>query len=113
MQFGKFHGIALLALGAILLFVQVFVTFNEKSPATETTASAPQPAKAQPRGTLPGLEYLSGMLGILLAGTGAYVLAQAGRKGAQKRIEEEHREEDLSVGRQGHHVSTPTIWKER
>ena len=112
MQFGRFHGIALLALGAILLFVQVFVTFNEKSPPTETTASSPKPAEARPRGTLPGLEYLSGMLGIVLAGAGAYVLARASHKGAQKRLEEERQEEDRSFGRQGHHVSTPTIWKE-
>jgi len=113
MQFGRFHGIALLALGAILLFVQVFVTFNEKSPPTEPTPSSQRPAEAQPRSTLPGLEYLSGVLGIVLAGAGGYVLAQASHKGAQKRLEEEHREEDRSFGRQGHHVSTPTIWKER
>jgi hypothetical protein len=112
MQFGRFHGIALLALGAILLLVQVFVTLNEKSPPTETTASSPKPAEARARGTLPGFEYLSGMLGIVLAGAGAYVLARASHKGAQKRLEEERQEEDRSFGRQGHHVSTPTIWKE-
>jgi len=112
MQFGRFHGIAMLALGAILLLVQVFVTFNEKSPPTETTASSPKPAEGRPRGTLPGLEYLSGMLGVVLAGAGAYVLARTSHKGAQKRLEEERQEEDRSFGRQGHHVSTPTIWKE-
>src|SRR5690349_14413331 len=111
MQFGRFHGIALLALGALLLFVQVFVTFNEKSPPTEPTATSQQ-LEAQPR-TLPGVEYLSGVLGIVFAGAGAYVLAPASYKGAQKRLEEERRAEDRSFGGQGHHVSTPTIWKER
>jgi hypothetical protein len=114
MQFGRFHGIALLALGALLLLVQTVMVFKEKSPAAETTASSQQPATAQPNGrSLPALDYLSGVLGLVLAGAGAYVLAQASHKGAQKRLEEERREEDRSFGRQGHHVSTPTIWKDR
>jgi hypothetical protein len=113
-QFGRFHGIALLALGALLLVVQMVVIFNEKAPPTETTASSQQPPATQPsRAPLPGLEYLSGVLGVVLAGAGAYVLAQASRKGAQKSLEEERQEEDRSFGRRGHHVSTPTIWKER
>jgi hypothetical protein len=113
MQFGRFHGIALLALGTLLLLVQTVMVFKQKSPAAETTASS-QPATAQPNGrSLPALDYLSGVLGVVLAGAGAYVLAQASHKGAQKRLEEERREEDRSLGRQGHHVSTPTIWKDR
>ena len=113
MQFGRFHGIALLALGAILLSVQVFVTFNEKSPRTEPTASSQRPAEAPPRSTLPGVEYFSGVIGIVLAGAGGYVLARASRKSEREQLEEERREEDRSFGQQGHHVSTPTIWKER
>lgn len=113
MQFGRFHGIALLALGALLLLVQTFVIFKEKSPAAETTAPSQQPP-TQPSGrSLPALDYLSGVLGIVLAGAGAYVLAQASHKGSQKRLEEERQEEDRSLGRQGQHVSTPTIWKDR
>jgi hypothetical protein len=61
MQFGRFHGIALLALGAILLLVQVFVTFNEKALPQKRRASSPKPAEGRPRGTLPGLEYCPGM----------------------------------------------------
>ena len=114
MQFGRFHGMALLALGILLLFVQTVVIFNEKSPAAETTASSQQAPPTQPsRAPLRGVEYLSGVLGIVLAGAGAYVLARVSHKGAQTRLEEERREEDRSFGRQGHHVSTPTIWKER
>jgi hypothetical protein len=114
MQFGRFHGIALLALGTLLLLVQTVVIFKEKSPAAETTASSQQPQAAEPSGrSLPALDYLSGVLGIVLASAGAYVLAQGSRKGAQKRLAEERSEEDRSFGRPGHHVSTPTIWKDR
>jgi tetrahydromethanopterin S-methyltransferase subunit D len=114
MQFGRFHGIALLTLGALLLIVQMVVIFNEKAPSTGTTASSQQPPATEPgRRPLPGLSYLSGVIGVVLAGAGATVLAQASRRGAQKRLEEERQEEDRSSGPRGHHVSTPTIWKER
>lgn len=114
MQFGRFHGIALLALGALLLLVQIVVIFNDKAPPREATPSSQPPAADErSRAPLPGVEYLSGALGILLAGAGAYVLAQASQKGVLKRMEEERQEEDRSPGRQGQHVSTPTIWKER
>jgi hypothetical protein len=114
MQFGRFHGITLLALGGLLLLVQTVVIFSAKSPPTETTASPQQSPAGQPsRAPLPGVEYLSGVLGIVLAGAGAYTLARVSHEGAQKRLEEERSEEDRSFGQQGHHVSTPTIWKER
>jgi cobalamin biosynthesis protein CobD/CbiB len=114
MQFGRFHGIALLALGALLLFVQTAVVFREKARPSETTASATQAEARQPSsGPGRGLEYMSGVLGVVLAGAGGYVLAQASRKSERDQLERERREEDRSFGRQGHHVSTPTIWKER
>jgi len=65
------------------------------------------------RAALPAWDYLSGALGIVLASAGAYVLARASYKGEFERRAEERRQEDRSAGRQGHHVSTPTIWKER
>jgi len=71
MQFARFHGIALLALGGLLLLVQTVVIFNEKALSTEVTAPSQQPAAASPSGTLPGLEYLSGMVGIVFVGVGA------------------------------------------
>jgi len=114
MQFGRFHGIALLTLGALLLFLQMVVIFNEKARPTEAAASAQETPPAEPgRPPLPGLQYLSGVLGVVLAGAGAYVLGQVSHKGAQQRLAEERQEEDRSLGRRGHHVSTPTIWKER
>lgn len=114
MQFGRFHGVSLLALGALLLLVQTAVIFKEKATPTVATAPSDQPATAQPAGTpWHGLEYLSGVIGVILAGAGGYVLAQASRKSAAQQLAEERREEDRSFGRQGHHVSTPTIWKER
>jgi len=114
MQFARFHGIALLALGALLLFVQTVVIFRETAPPGETASSAQQAPVTPPgRAALPAWEYLSGVLGIVLASIGAYALARAGHKGELQRREEERRQEDRSFGRQGHHVSTPTIWKER
>jgi len=41
------------------------------------------------------------------------VLAQVSHQGTRKRLEEERQQEDRSFGRQGRHVSTPTIWKDR
>ena len=112
MQFGRFHGIALLALDALLLLVQTVVIFTAKSPAAEIADSSQQPAAVQPnRGWLPPLDYLPGVLGIVLAGAGAFVLARVSHEGTRKRLGEERREEDRSFGRQD--VSTPTIWKDR
>jgi hypothetical protein len=112
MQFGRFHGIALLALGALLLVVETVVIFRATEPPREAAASA-QPATPAGRAALPGWGYLPGVLGIVLAGAGAYALARASRQGEVERMEEERRHEDRSFGRQGHHVSTPTIWKQR
>ena len=113
MQFGRFHAVALLGLGGLLVLVETVVIFKEKAPPTEVAAPAPGPRVAQPGGTFPGLEYLSGVLGIVFLSAGAYALAQASRKGSEERREEAEREEDRSFGRPGHHVSTPTIWKQR
>ena len=113
MQFGRFHGIALLALGALLLLVQTVVIFNDKALPRENAPSSPPPAKQPSHAPLPGVEYLSGVLGIILAGAGVYVLAEASHKGALQRTEEERQKEDRSFGRQDRHVSTPTMWKER
>jgi hypothetical protein len=114
MQFGRFHGIALLALGALLLLVQIVVIFRATAPPGEAAPSAQQARVTPPgRAALPAWDYLSGVLGIVLAGGGAFVLARASHKGDLERREEERRQEDRSFGRQGHHVSTPTIWKER
>lgn len=114
MQFGRFHGIAVLALGMLLLLVQVVVLFKEKAPPTRATAPSDQPAAAEPtRAPARAVEYLSGVIGILLVGGGGYILSQASRKSAAQQLVEERSEEDRSGGREGHHVSTPTIWKER
>jgi hypothetical protein len=113
MQFGRFHGMALLALGALLLVVQTVVIFRATAPPREAASAQRAPVTPPGRAALPAWDYLSGVLGIVLAGAGAYALARASHKGELARREEERREEDRSFGRQGHHVSTPTIWKER
>jgi hypothetical protein len=114
MQFGRFHGMVLLALGALLLVVQTVVVFKLKAAPADVVAPSRQPAAAEPgRRPLHGLEYLPGVIGVVLAGAGGYALAEASRKSGQQRTEEEKREEDRSFGPEGRHVSTPTIWKER
>ena len=107
MQFGRFHGIALLALGALLLLLQTFVSFRQKAPPGDGAPSAQQAPVS------PGWDYLPGVLGIVLAGAGAYALARVSHRGELARTEEARRHEDRSLGGRGHHVSTPTIWKER
>jgi hypothetical protein len=109
MQFGRFHGIALLALGAILLFVQVAVSFEDRS-ASSAKAASQQRAETdgQPAdGRLRDLRFLPGIIGIALAGAGWFVLVRAQRKGIP-----DSAMEDRSSG-PGAHVSTPAIWKER
>src|SRR5262250_700849 len=103
---------ALLALGALLLFVQTVVIFKETAPPGEAASSAQQAPVTPPGAALPAWEYLSGVLGIVLASAGAYALVRASHKGELERMEEERRQEDPSFGREGHQVSTPTIWKE-
>src|SRR5215475_2438288 len=99
MQFGRFHGIGLLVLGAMLLLVQTMLIFREKAPPTERTAPSDQPAAARPTGMpMHGLEYLSGVVGVILAGAGGYVLARASRKTPAEQSAEERREEDRSFG---------------
>ena len=111
MQFGRFHGIALLALGALLLFVQTLVIFRQTAPPAEI-APAAQQAPAKPPGRA-GWDYVPGVLGFVLAGAGALALARTSHRGESARLEEERRQEDRSFGGEGHHVSSPTIWKER
>ncbi|HET8965496.1 MAG TPA: hypothetical protein VFN20_04735 [Candidatus Acidoferrum sp.] len=110
MQFGRFHGIALLALGAILLFIQVVVSFEDRSASSAKAAASQQRAETdgQPAdGRLRELSFLPGIIGIALAGAGWFVLVRAQRKGIPGSAME-----DRSSG-PGAHVSTPTIWKER
>ena len=109
MQFGRFHGIALLALGAILLFVQVAVSFEDRSASSAKAASLQRAeTDGQPAdGRLRELRFLPGIIGIALAGAGWFVLVRAQRKGIP-----DSAMEDRSSG-PGAHVSTPAIWKER
>jgi hypothetical protein len=109
MQFGRFHGIALLTLGAILLFVQAVVIFEDRSASAAKAAALQQRAEtdAQPtEGQLSGLAFLPGIIGIILAGAGCYALVEVRRRGAP-----DAGLEDRSSG-PGAHISTPTIWKE-
>jgi len=83
MQFGKFHALALLAFGGLLLLVQALIIFEGRSPtAARTSASehrsetGAQPAVAQ----LGVLEYLPGVVGIVATAIGATVLVHVQRQ---------------------------------
>jgi hypothetical protein len=92
MQFGRFHGIALLALGAILLFVQAVVSFEDRS-ASAAKAASQQRAEAEgrpPGGRLPGLVFLPGIIGLALAGSGIYALVQVQRRLLRGEMPEEN-----------------------
>ena len=110
MQFGRFHGIALLTLGAILLFVQAVVSFEDRSASAAKAGALQQRAETdgQPAaGRFRELAFLPGIIGIVLAGAGWYALVQVRRRGVP-----DAGLEDRSSS-PGAHISTPTIWKER
>lgn len=75
MQFGRFHGIALLTLGVLLLFAQAYVVFwghgSEAKPQREAD-QAQRPANRPEN----AFEYLPGALGVVLVGLGGYTFAR-------------------------------------
>lgn len=89
MQFGRFHGIALLALGGLMLLVQIFVIFSGSSKETrplpeQTSTSEGKPVEQKPR----TIDYLPGVLGVVLVGLGGYTLVLR-QKNATDRAEEQ------------------------
>ena len=81
MQFGKFHGIALLTLGALLLLVQVYVIFAGRAnveplnPSDRITQTEPGTAA-----TLHLIDYLPGAMGVGLLALGGFVLVLGQKK---------------------------------
>jgi hypothetical protein len=90
MQFGKFHAVAFLMLGVLLLLVQVYVVFEgranvaQTSPPDQTTETGPQTVFTRPN----RIDYLPGALGFALVAFGGYVMLQ----GRKKRLAEETRD---------------------
>jgi hypothetical protein len=87
MQFGRFHGVALLVLGTFLLLVQAFVIFEGRvvtRPTNLAERSSPSPAGPVPSRTI---DYLPGAVGIGLVALGGFVLMLG-----QKKILEQFRE---------------------
>ena len=79
MQFGKFHGIALLALGGLLLLMQVFMIFQ----GLDRNASRPQPTdqslQAESRHnyrSLGAFEYVPAAAGAALIGLGMWIIVR-------------------------------------
>src|SRR6516162_3916853 len=69
MQFGRFHGIALIVLGGLLLLAQTFVIFagstkTERPKAEETSETESKPPTSFTR----GFNYLPGVLGVAMVG---------------------------------------------
>jgi hypothetical protein len=109
MQFGRFHGIALLALGAILLLVQAVVSFEDRSASAATAAASQQRAETERRpadGRLRGLVFLPGIIGLALAGSGIYALVQVQRRLRRGEMPEENAPST-------EYGSSPRVWKER
>jgi hypothetical protein len=109
MQFGRFHGIALLALGAILLLVQAVVSFEERSAAAAKAAASQQRAETEGKpadGPLRGLVFLPGIIGLALAGSGIYALVLLQRRLLRGEMPEEN-SPSTEYG------SSPRVWKER
>jgi len=109
MQFGRFHGIALLALGAILLFVQAMVSFTDRSASAAKAAASQQRAETEgrpPEGRLRGLVFLPGIIGLALAGSGIYALVQVQRRLLRGEMPEENAPST-------EYGSSPRVWKER
>jgi predicted amino acid dehydrogenase len=80
MQFGKFHGVALIALGVLLLMVQVYVIFAGRAnveplnPSDRITQTEPGAA------TLHVIDYLPGAAGVGLVALGGFVLMLGQKK---------------------------------
>ena len=109
MQFGRFHGIALLALGAILLLVQAVVSFEDRSASAAKAAASQQRAETERRpadGRLRGLVFLPGIIGLALAGSGIYALVQVQRRLRRGEMPEENAPST-------EYGSSPRVWKER
>jgi hypothetical protein len=109
MQFGRFHGIALLALGVILLFVQAVVSFAGRSASAAKAAASQQRAETEGRpaeGRLRDLAFLPCFLGLALAGSGIYALVQTQRRVLRGEIPEENAPST-------EYGSSPRVWKER
>lgn len=76
MQFGRFHAIALLALGVLLLCAQAYVVFSGHG--SEPKARPEQPEQSQQPASRPenAFEYLPGALGVVLVGLGGYTFVR-------------------------------------
>jgi hypothetical protein len=109
MQFGRFHAIALLALGTVLLLVQAVVSFEDRSASVAKAAASQQRAETEGRpadGRLRGLVFLPGIIGLVLAGSGIYALVQVQRRV----LRGEMPAEDAPSAEYG---SSPRVWKQR
>jgi len=81
MQFGRFHSMVLIALGALLLTLQAYMIFasgaNTPRPRPDETSTTESKA---PVSTGHMFIYLPGVVGLAMVGLGAYGVAQRQRE---------------------------------
>lgn len=81
MQFGRFHGIALLTLGLLLLVVQTYVFFGREVSQGAAPAIQGNPEQTAPDNLNPRMfEYVPGIAGLVFAGAGVFVIVQRQRQ---------------------------------
>jgi hypothetical protein len=93
MQFGRFHALAFLTFGGLLLLLQGLILFEGRSATvTKTTASehraetTARPAVAQ----LGILEYMPGVIGIIVVAVGATILVTVQRQVLEESEKKNH-----------------------
>ncbi len=79
MQFGRFHGVILLLLGGLLLFVQVILTLEGLDRSATQPRPTDQSAQAESKNgyaPLHRVEYVPGIVGVGLAALGTILLVK-------------------------------------
>lgn len=87
MQFGRFHALAFLTFGGLLLLLQALILFEGRSATATRTSASEHRAETAARPAVPqlgALEYMPGVVGILVVAVGATILVHV-----QKQILEE------------------------
>jgi len=87
MQFRRFHAAAFLALGALLLLVQVYVVFAARANVARTSPPDQEVQTGPVTAFVPLqlVDYVPGVLGLALVAFGGYVMVQ----GQKQRLEAE------------------------
>ena len=100
MQFGRFHALAFLTFGGLLLFVQALILFEGRSATATRTSASEHRAQTEARpavAQLGMLEYLPGLVGIVVTAIGATVLVQVQRQILEESERKSHQDPAYSA----------------